>query len=306
MLPQSLVVQAVVSWAEVNVGIYDTSRTRVAPLFGRLQCFDPSGRLWLQAVLELAASRPGSRPDAGKAPLRLARWWPRQARLPAPPSLLQWLLENVKEPEAVAEWGRKESRRRRRRVVDHDATTVEQAVDRLNTGPTNARAWYVLEGPSQPSVYLETDEVVVVIDGKRAELTPDASTDWMPVRHQLLRHLDSAWDTRRERRLYGVLMVEADREISRSEPPAAWREGLERSLSEEALGQSLPHRAPEERASIGAALLGVTSWQAVCDELQVPRQVLIPEVLDPPAEPRARRRSSASIERPLIEPAEPA
>lgn len=287
------------------MSIYDTSRTRVAPLFGRLQCFDPTGRLWLQAVLELGASRGKARPDAGKAPLRLARWWPRQARLPAPPTLLQWLLENVKGPEAVAEWGDKESRRKRRRLVDTDAATVAEAVDRLHTGPTNSRAWYVLEGPSQPCVYLETDEVVVVIDGKRAEVTPDASTDWMPVRHQLLRHLDSAWDTRRERRLYGVLMVEADREVGRSEAPAAWSEGLERSLSDEALAQSLPHRSTDERAAIGAALLGVTTWQAVCDELQVPRQVLIAEVLDPPAEPRPRRRSSGSMERPILMPAEP-
>jgi hypothetical protein len=34
------------------VGIYDSSRTRIAPVFGRLQCLDPSGRLWLQGAAD--------------------------------------------------------------------------------------------------------------------------------------------------------------------------------------------------------------------------------------------------------------
>lgn len=276
------------------MGIYDSSRTRVAPVFGRLQCFDPSGRLWIQAILELAASQRQPRPQAGTSPLRLARWWPKVARLPAAPLLLEWLLRNPREPESARAWGRREVREKRRRLVDRDAATLEEALERIGRQPSSARAWYVLEGPSEPDVYLETDEVVVIVEGKRTEPGPAISTGWMPMRHQMLRHLDAAWEHLRERRLYGLFIVEADEAGEKGEPPAAWRMAVDASVSDEALEQSLPHRAPDQRSAIAAALLGVTTWQAVCDELQIPSQVLIPEVLDPTPERRPRRRSSGA------------
>ena len=65
------------------MGIFDSSRTRVAPVFGHLQCLDPSGRLWLQGLLELANTRKAQTPDAGPSRLRVAKWWPREARLAA-------------------------------------------------------------------------------------------------------------------------------------------------------------------------------------------------------------------------------
>ena len=50
------------------MGIHDSSRTRVAPVFGRLQCLDPSGRLWLQGLLELANTRKVPRPRGRRLP----------------------------------------------------------------------------------------------------------------------------------------------------------------------------------------------------------------------------------------------
>ncbi len=107
------------------MGIYDSARTRIAPVFGRLQCLDPSGRLWLQGLLELGNTRKLPRPRAGTAGLRVAKWWPRQARLAAPPGLLRWLLEHAEKPRNAAAWGRHpEVKENRRRVVDRDAATV--------------------------------------------------------------------------------------------------------------------------------------------------------------------------------------
>jgi hypothetical protein len=181
--------------------------------------------------------------------------------------------------------------------VDHDAATLEEALRQLASRPTSARAWYVLEGPTQPDVYLETDEVVVVIKGKRKEARPTLRTEWMAVRHQIHRHLDAAWELRRERRVYGLFIGEADDGVG-TEPPAVWREAAADAVAEETLAQSLPHRTAEERAAIGAALLGVTTWQAVCEELAIPPQVLISEVLDPEPERRPRRRSSGAVRPP--------
>ena len=277
------------------MGIFDSSRTRVAPVFGRLQCLDPSGRLWLQALLELANTRKLPRPEAGTSRLRLAKWWPREAKLAAPPGLLRWLLENAEEPSDAAAWGRRpEVMANRRRVVDRDADTLAGALRSLQDRRPPTRAWYVLEGPSQPDVYLDSAETVIVVEGKRTETAPTTSTAWMRVRHQMLRHLDAAWEHRDGRRIYGLYIVEAENGTNSVEPPSTWHEAVESTISDEVLRGSLPHRSPEERSQIASALLGVTSWQAVCDEFQLPRAVLIPEVFDDTPAP-SRRRPARSL-----------
>ncbi len=277
------------------MGIFDSSRTRVAPVFGRLQCLDPSGRLWLQALLELANTRKLPTPEAGTSRLRLAKWWPREAKLAAPPGLLRWLLENAEEPSDAAAWGRRpEVMANRRRVVDRDADTLAGALRSLQDRRPPTRAWYVLEGPSQPDVYLDSAETVIVVEGKRTETAPTTSTAWMRVRHQMLRHLDAAWEHRDGRRIYGLYIVEAENGTNSVEPPSTWHEAVESTISDEVLRGSLPHRSPEERSQIASALLGVTTWQAVCDEFQLPRAVLIPEVFDDTPAP-SRRRPARSL-----------
>jgi hypothetical protein len=282
------------------MGIFDSSRTRVAPVFGRLQCLDPSGRLWLQGLLELANTRKAQRPDAGPSRLRVAKWWPREARLAAPPGLLRWLLEHAEEPRDASAWGRTpEVKENRRRVVDRDADTLAQALRSLEEGRPSPRAWYVLEGPSQPDVYLDSDDVVIVVEGKRTETAPTTSTAWMNVRHQMLRHLDAAWELRAGRRIYGMYIVEAGTSGA-FEPPFTWHAAVESTISDEVLRGSLPHRTPDERSQIASALLGVTTWQAVCSEFHIPDDVLIPEVFDHTLGARTTRRKSGSSPQPAL------
>jgi hypothetical protein len=286
------------------VGIYNSSRTRVAPVFGRLQCIDPSGRSWLQPLLDLASTRDVRRPEAAvSSPLRVARWWPKERRLPAPNSLLEWLVRNAATPAHPSAWGRRAVEAKRRRLVDRDSVTLEEALLSIERGPSG-RAWYVLEGPSQPDVYLATDDLIVLIEGKRTEEGPVTSTHWMPVRHQMLRHLDAVWDIKEEKRVHGIFIVEADAGLPGRKPSAGWQYAVEAMISPEALERSLPHRKPEERAAISDTLLGVTTWQAVCARFEIPTEVLIPEVLDLRAAPRPPRRRSAPVSKVSTEPAD--
>jgi hypothetical protein len=180
----------------------------------------------------------------------------------------------------------------RRRVVDRDAETLAAALQSLQERRPSARAWYVLEGPSQPDVYLDSADAVIVVEGKRTETAPITSTAWMRVRHQMLRHLDAAWEYRQGRRIYGLYIVEAEKGTTSVEPSSAWQEAVELTISDEVLKGSLPHRSSDEQLQIASALLGVTTWQAVCDEFQIPREVLIPEVLDDRPAPKTTRRKS--------------
>lgn len=192
-----------------------------------------------------------------------------------PTSLLAWLVENLKPQTNNDAWGEEEARRKREALVRKDPAVIAEALARLKGRP-GERDWDVLEGASQPDVFLETDEVVVVIEGKRTEGGPTMATTWMPVRHQMLRHLDAAWEIKGGRATYGFIM-EADADHPGDIPPA-WKDFAQATVSPEALGGSLPHRTPQEQVRIAEAFLGVTTWQAVCARFDIPREVLIDSV----------------------------
>src|SRR4029077_14731882 len=107
---------------------------------------------------------------------------------------------------------------------------------------------------------------------------------------------------RQGRRIYGLFIVEAEKGTTSVEPSSAWHEAVELTISEELLKGSLPHRSSDERSQIASALLGVTTWQAVCDEFQIPREVLIPEVFDDTPALRSTRRKSGKSRRPTPSP----
>jgi hypothetical protein len=133
------------------------------------------------------------------------------------------------------------------------------------------RAWYILEGPSCPDVFLQTSSTIIVIEGKRTETKPTQMTTWMPMRDQLLRHIDCAWEIRDTRRVLGFMIVEGD--SGACDVPQRWMDWVEdvvdKSRERDVLNDSLPHRNESERADIAKAVLGVTTWQQLCAEFNI-------------------------------------
>jgi hypothetical protein len=260
-----------------TMGQFDSSRTRVVPIFTRFLCIDPTGRSRLQNLLDLATRTGRVQAAVGTSPLREAWCWPSERKLAPPLSLLTWLVKNVAGPTTDDGWGEGEVRKRREALVRGDPAVVAEALARLEAGPAE-RDWAVLEGPSQPDVFLGTDEVLVVIEGKRTESGPTTKTTWMPVRHQMLRHLDAAWEIRGSRTVYGLFIVEADPEAPAAIPPV-WEDFAKSTISAGPLAGSLPHRTPEEQRWLAEAFLGVTTWQRVCARFDIPKEVLIDAVI---------------------------
>lgn len=149
---------------------------------------------------------------------------------------------------------------------------MAQALDLITRGKLGKSA-HVLEGPSSPDVLLSTDQLLVVIEGKRTEPEPTTSTSWLRVRHQMVRHLDAAWEIKRGRDLVGLLILSEDRITDQ-----AWvgYQTVLKSLA--AIAGSLPHRSASERQDIAGSFLGITSWEAICRRFSIPSQVLIPAI----------------------------
>ena len=248
-------------------GEFDSSKTRVAPFFECLLEKDQTAQSWLPLLLSLPDHGSGVRPPGQCGPLVAWGWGDKERALRPSVVLLAWLIRNLGQPvrpDKSTAWPR------RQQLIARDPATIEEALQRLTSDPSRP-AWHVLEGPSYPDAFLATDDLVVVIEGKRTEAGPTTSTMWMPVRHQMLRHLDGALEIVRGRSLYGLFLVEGNPDGSL---PNVWRDACASTVSGEALQGSLPHRGPGERALIRDAFLGATTWQIACTALGVPVESL--------------------------------
>ena len=220
------------------VGEQNSSRTRVAPIFTRLWALQGRRGEWLSELLALP-ERDGRHPGATlprPRPVHRYGWgsaeegYPGEVALPAPPALLRWLVRNVAGSRIPV--GRPEIEESRRRLGEGDAATLEEALSHLDAGTRPAEgAWHVLEGPTFPDAYLETDDVVVVVEGKRTEDGPTWTTTFMPVRDQLLRHMDAGLEfAGRSRRVIGFYAVEGEPPDEEA-VPERWRRAVQETVS---------------------------------------------------------------------------
>lgn len=252
------------------MGRFDSSKTRVVPVFDHLLQSDSSGTSWLTTLLHL-----GSRVNSAVIPNHPGElvadhpaYWGRNERpLQPPQKLLEWLVQHVSE-EAVARSGDKgETLGKREALAHRDPAILKAALARLRAGE-RGRQWFVLEGESFPDAFVETDTLVLVVEGKRTERSTTTKTKWMGKRSQLIRHMDAAWQIAVGRAVLGLLLVEGESQAPMS-VPGHWSLASDEQLKPGLLFPSLPHRTKEERQAIADGVLGVATWQRVCNEFSI-------------------------------------
>ena len=250
------------------MGKKDSSKTRVAPIFDELQARDSEGVSWLQRLLSIP-TQPGkvATPASVKGSLEVARWADDEQALAPPQSLLRWLVENPSSLAPPKNFGTtsKSTHAKREALLAGDVATRDEALHLIESKPQQTKGWHIFEGLTYPDVYLQTEDVIIVIEGKRTEAGPTTSTQWMPSRHQMLRHLDCAWERRGPRQVYGFFVVEGAQDVI----PEVWKDACSATIATNNLEASLPHRAPDERQAIAQAFVRVTSWQEICRVFEI-------------------------------------
>lgn len=252
------------------MGKFNSSTTRVLPVFDALLRRDPTGATWLKGLLDLGslASEVPLPKDPGQLLPGHARWWGKNERRLKPPSaLLEWLVQNV-QAAAIPLSDQSETARKRRLLAEGDEGTLQDALRGIRSGKTR-RMWYALEGESAPDAFLETDRIVLVVEGKRTEASCTTRTTWMAERSQLLRHMDAAVEISGDRRVLGLLLVKGDQDDPMN-PSPYWRDQTSQQISEGLVKSSLPHRTGTERDQIVSGVLGVATWQRVCRVFDIP------------------------------------
>lgn len=254
------------------MGKFDSSKTRVEPVFGKLIKTDKTGRSWLPKLLTL--------PIGGNAPHLPADcdytihgkccFGKDEKNLAPPVALLSWLIrhpQDLSRRKAESEPGISNERSQ---LLDGSNVRLIEALSLLAKNPRR-KNWHIFEGETRPDVYIETEDVLVVIEGKRTETRPTTDTTWMPVRHQMLRHIDCAWEIRGKKQVIGFFIVEG--KAGGEQIPAKWQKFATDTIGVEAIASSLPHRGPDEQHEIASCFAGVTTWRKVCRELGVDESI---------------------------------
>ena len=242
-------------------GPFDSSKTRVAPVFKALE---DQGNGWLPRLLSLCQAEASARTGLDLTITQMF-FWPQEKRLDPPISLLSWLIRNL--PPQLAEQSADESRRR---LGKGDPRAIEEALRLLRT-VAPPRAWHIFEGATSPDVVIQARDALVVIEGKRTEPDATVGTTWLPGRHQMWRHIDAAWEIRGSRKVFGFFIVEG--EIGAA-VPKVWQEAFKHTLLPECLAASFPHRSAIETSAIAQCFLGGTTWQQVCKEFGLDHEQL--------------------------------
>lgn len=243
------------------MGRFDSSLTRVQPVFRELLGHDATGTSWLPKLLDLAG---------GQSPLarRLAQNTGHLLQQPiddyfenriAPPlDFLQWLINNPDKITAPKKFNcgplakaKREDLLGRNGIVAQEAARTEALVElsKLAAARNSRFKWWAFEGFTAVDCLLETDELVMFIEGKRTDVLSPA-TLWYAQRNQLARNLEAARQMAAGRKEYAVLLV------TESPMPRITLRDLE---------PGWPHLSTQERGDMFKHFLGDVQWRSVCD-----------------------------------------
>jgi hypothetical protein len=257
-------------------GSQNSSITRVRPLFHKLFSKDWSGETWLPALLHLATDNKSFAESLANnvTPLKMSLLYRRpfkdrvlkahgvdaieledcfECLLPPPHDFLEWL---IRHPGAMT-WpdnGRRcfgqTTQRLREKLFAGEVWAAEEALAALKASPPkgSARKWWAFEGFTEVDCYLETENLVLFIEGKRTEPLSSA-TDWYPKRNQLVRNLEVARSTAKGKTFAVMVLCE--------EPLA--------HLTDQEFIEGLPHLQELETLDMRNHYLGCVTWREACE-----------------------------------------
>ncbi|MEI8084216.1 MAG: hypothetical protein WCI74_20435 [Actinomycetes bacterium] len=241
-------------------GMYDSSKTRVAPVFDQLKLRTDD---WVRALLSLPQHGSGH-PVGEDVNLAFVKgdWGSAERGLEPPVALLSWLIRNLEGPTKPTEINEE-----RKRLLQREPATINRALQLVRSAGTG-HAWHVFEGPTYPDAIIETPGAMVVVEGKRTEAGPTTYTTWMAGRNQIWRHMDAAWELRGGRAVFGLFVVEGT-PAQPKDVPRIWVTAARDTLKQPAMDASFPHRSNLERDAIARGFLGVATWQRVCERFDI-------------------------------------
>ena len=262
------------------MGIYNSSLTRVQPVFEHLYERDQSGTSWLLPLLRLA-SHPNRVPvDFG--PGQLVE--PPRYEFPAPPprEFLRFLLTHPDHLSNPAEhvWRKwsATTQAKRRALLSGDRTVQREGLTLLEEATDlSQRTWWRFEGVTYVDCALFTQSTVVFIEGKRTEEGPSQEVTWWTGRNQVIRNLECVSEVARATgRPHAFVIVIVEEDLC--EPGTQRARSIDAITDPSVIASSLPHLEIQAREQVIGRYVGATTWQGIVRCLDLDPAILLAAV----------------------------
>lgn len=269
------------------IGKYNSSITRVRPFFQQLIHNDSTGKSWIPKIINYTQHKNKLGitlfPNTGKLLPELStrrKYKDRilkhykipqveleecfENKLPPPYQFLKWLIMN---PDEMV-YDEKKISLSSKRTIDNrktlfgksgkkDQVAVQKiAIDELNTFTPvkSAGKWWAFEGFTEVDCYLETENLILLIEGKRTE-NISSVTYWYPQRNQIVRNLEVVREQAKlKNKNYAVLLMAEDNT---------------EAFDDDIFVKSLPHLSNEIINELKKHYLGCLQWKDACDAIGI-------------------------------------
>jgi hypothetical protein len=245
------------------MGRKNSSTTRVQPVFRELLERDPLGQDWLSELLALTNNHSsfaqGLASDTGRILQARSIESFFELKVPPPTRFLKWLVQH---PEQMT-WPQNANGRVkfgpdtqtwRQKLFGEQGAAAQQeamntALSEIDTkgGVKSRRQWWAFEGFTSVDCLIETEKLVLFIEGKRTDILSPA-TDWFQRRNQLTRNLEAAKEMSGHKE-YALLLI-----TEHAYPP----------ISQVEVCRGLPHFLEQEQVDLIGHFLGSVVWKEVC------------------------------------------
>lgn len=79
----------------------------------------------------------------------------------------------------------------KRELLFHlDTATLKEAKEKVRTDRAS-KSWYIFEGISYPDLFIENEQYILLVEGKRTEPNKTSQVAYLPNRSQMVRHIEN-------------------------------------------------------------------------------------------------------------------
>ena len=136
-------------------------------------------------------------------------------------------------------------------------------IDQVYDNDTLPKAWYIFEGPTNPDIFIECDEYVIVCEGKWTEPHITTKTTHLNQEHekrnQMIRHIQGALNYT-NKKIIAFYIVDEN---------CSYKNDLECEAFESHLNKETIKLSDEEKERIRSSFYGYTIWQRLETELGI-------------------------------------
>jgi len=238
------------------MGTKDSRYTRVKPIFDQIS----QNKNWFNILFIFALNKYKISPfNPGNIIKENAFWGDKEKKLPPPQEYLNWMICNTDKlisNEPKYNTIDTNVKMLRQKLFKKDIDTFRKA--KCSIINNHMDKWCIFEGPSAIDVFIETEDIIFIGEGKRTEAGITKGTTWNSRRDQIIRDIDCAFNYSSKKIYAFYILEETDGSLDKN-----WNKDLLCYNDIEYFKKSLPHRYDFELELIMQSYIGCLTWQEI-------------------------------------------